>query len=77
MKLLHASNVPLLFGEERQQSRPGGSDFLPAANFTPKEALAPIVLCHDLGEGFGLPFRQSAWNAALKPESTLPGGSEK
>ena len=73
LDLLRASNVPLSFDEERQQYRMAGSVFLPATNFTPDEALALIVLCHELGDRAGLPFLHSACSAALKLESTLPG----
>ncbi|MCC6125624.1 MAG: WYL domain-containing protein [Pirellulales bacterium] len=73
LELLRASNLPLLFDEERQQYRMGSSVFLPATNFTPDEALALIVLCHELGDRSGLPFLHSARSAAMKLESTLPG----
>ena len=73
LDLLRASNVPLIFDEGRQQYRMEGSVFLPATNFTPEEALALIVLCHELGDRSGLPFLHSARSAALKLESTLPG----
>jgi proteasome accessory factor B len=73
LDLLRASNVPFLFDEEHQQYRMAGSVFLPATNFTPEEALALIVLCHELGDRSGLPFLHSARSAAMKLESTLPG----
>jgi proteasome accessory factor B len=73
LELLRASNVPLCFDEERQQYGMEGSVFLPATNFTPEEALALIVLCHELGDRSGLPFLHSARSAAVKLESTLPG----
>ena len=73
LDLLRASSVPLIFDEQRQQYRMAGSIFLPATNFTPEEALALIVLCHELGDHSGLPFLHSARSAATKLESTLPG----
>jgi predicted DNA-binding transcriptional regulator YafY len=73
LDLLRASNVPLLFDEGRQQYCMGGGVFLPATNFTPEEALALIVICHELGDRSGLPFLHSARSAAMKLESTLPG----
>ncbi len=45
---------------------------LPATNFTPEEALAMIVLAHELGSSHQLPFFESARSAALKLENALP-----
>jgi proteasome accessory factor B len=73
LDLLKASNVPIAFDADRQQYGMSGSFFLPATNFTPEEALALIVLCHELGNRSGVPFLQSARSAAMKLESTLPG----
>jgi predicted DNA-binding transcriptional regulator YafY len=36
------------------------------------EALAMLVLCHELGDGVGLPFLGPARSAAVKLESGLP-----
>ncbi len=45
---------------------------MPPTNFTPEEALSLLVLCHELGNGSGLPFLGSARTAAVKLESSLP-----
>jgi proteasome accessory factor B len=50
-----------------------GTYFLPPTNFTPEEALALLVLCHELGGSAGPPFMAPARSAAVKLESSLPG----
>lgn len=49
-----------------------GPAFLPATSFDAEEALALIVLCHELGDGSSLPFYGAARRAAMKIESALP-----
>jgi predicted DNA-binding transcriptional regulator YafY len=73
LDLLRQSGVPLKFDAERQHYHLAGTCLLPPTNFKPEEALALIVLCHELGNGAGLPFLESARSAAIKLESTLPG----
>ena len=65
--------MPLEFDEQQQRYHVPGNYYLPPTNFTPEEALALIVLCHELGDGSGLPFFGPARSAAVKLESTLPG----
>ena len=72
LDLLRKSGVPLVFDEKHQQHRILGACLLPPTNFTPDEALALIVVCHELGDGSGLPFLGPARSAAVKLESSLP-----
>ena len=46
--------------------------FLPPTNFSPKEALALIVLCHEMGTREQMPFYEAARSAAVKLENALP-----
>ena len=46
--------------------------YLPPLNFTAEEALALMVLCHELGNRDGVPFLGAAQSAAVKLESQLP-----
>jgi predicted DNA-binding transcriptional regulator YafY len=73
LDLLRTSGVPLKFDEDQQQYHIAGNNYLPATNFTAEEALALIVLCHEMGDQTGLPFLNPARNAAVKLESALPG----
>ncbi len=70
LDLLRQSGVPVAFDESQQCYRIPGACLLPPTNFTPEEALALLVLCHELGHG--LPFLSPARSAAVKLESTLP-----
>lgn len=72
LDLLRLSGVPLAFDESQQAHRIPGACLLPPTNFTPEEALSLIVLCHELGNGSGLPFLGPARAAAVKLESSLP-----
>lgn len=70
--ILREAGVPLVYNEQEQRYRIPDNYLLPPTNFTPEEALALIVLCHDLGGRSRLPFLTPARNAALKLESSLP-----
>ena len=72
LNLLRQSGVPVAFDESRQCYRIPGACLLPPTNFTPEEALALLVLCHELGNNRGMPFLGPARSAAVKLESTLP-----
>ncbi|HEX3726026.1 MAG TPA: WYL domain-containing protein [Pirellulales bacterium] len=72
--VLRDAGVPLLFDDDQGIYRIPGTYFLPPTNFTAEEALAVIVLCHELGGRRRLPFYHAAQNAALKLECSLPGG---
>jgi len=71
--VLRQAGIPLMFDEQHQRYHVPGARFLPPTNFTPEEALALIVLCHDLGDRENLPFFGPARTAAVKLESSLPG----
>lgn len=70
---LRQSGIPLSFDDREQRYRVPGTYYLPPTNLTAEEALALIVLCHELGGSGRLPFFAPARSAALKLESTLPG----
>jgi proteasome accessory factor B len=72
LEILRQSGVPLSFDDDQQRYRVPGTYYLPPTNFTSEEALALIVLCHELGDRSGLPFFGPARTAALKLESSLP-----
>ena len=72
LDLLRQSGIPLSFDETQQHYHIPGACLLPPTNFTPEEALAMLVLCHELGDGVGLPFLGPARSAAVKLESSLP-----
>ena len=72
LDLLRQSGVPLAFDDKQQRYRIPGACLLPPTNFTPEEALSLLVLCHELGNGSGLPFLGPARTAAVKLESSLP-----
>jgi len=72
LDILRLAGVPLEYDEQKQRYFIPGTCLLPPTNFTPEEALALIVLCHDLGQYSQLPFFGPARTAALKLESSLP-----
>jgi proteasome accessory factor B len=72
LEVLRQSGIPLAFDERQQHYCIPGSCLLPPTNFTPEEALSLVVLCHELGNGGGLPFLGPARSAAVKLESSLP-----
>lgn len=72
IEILRQAGIPLAYDEQRQCYGIPGSCLLPATNFTPEEALALIVLCHNLRDYSQLPFFGPAAAAALKLHSSLP-----
>jgi proteasome accessory factor B len=72
LDMLRQSGIPLAFNEGQQRYCIPGACLLPPTNFTPEEALSLVVLCHELGDGAGLPFLGPARSAAMKLESSLP-----
>jgi predicted DNA-binding transcriptional regulator YafY len=71
LNTLRAAGVPLVFDEE-ERHHISGTYYLPPTNFTPDEALALIVLSHELGDRMGVPFLDPARSAAVKLQSALP-----
>ena len=69
---LRRAEVPLFYDEERQTYGIPGQYFLPPTNFSAEEALAVILLCHELGSDDHLPFCSAAKTAANKLENNLP-----
>lgn len=69
---LRQAGIPLVYFDPEQTYRLAGSHLLPPTNLTPQEALAIIVLCHELGSDGRLPFQNAAQTAALKIENNLP-----
>lgn len=72
LEVLREAGIPVLYDEDEQAYRVGTSKYLRPTSFTPEEALALIVLCHEMGQRDGLPFLQSAREAAIKLEGMLP-----
>ncbi len=72
LETLRAAGVPLRFDEELGEYRIPSTYFLPPTNFSVEEALAVMVLCHELGDDAQVPFFAAARSAALKLESGLP-----
>ncbi|MBN2023452.1 MAG: WYL domain-containing protein [Pirellulales bacterium] len=71
LEALRAADLLLLYDEDQRRYCLPGAHFLPPTNFTPEEALALIVLCHEMGRG-EMPFLAPARSAALKLEGALP-----
>ncbi len=72
LDLLRLAGIPVQYDEKRLLYRIPGACLLPPTNFTPEEALALLVLCHELGDESRLPFLGPARSAAVKLESSLP-----
>lgn len=72
LDVLRAASVPLVYDPQSERYQLRSSHLLPPTNFTPQEALALLVLCHELGQSNGLPCQGPAAKAALKLESNLP-----
>jgi len=70
--VLREAGVPLIYNDQQQRYALAGSFFLPPTSFTPEEALALIVLCHEMGDRSQLPFFGPAHSAVLKLEGLLP-----
>ena len=73
LETLRQSGMPLIFDEQQQRYRVAGAQYLPPTNFTSEEAMAVIVLCHEMGDRLRFPFFGPARSAAVKLSSVLPG----
>lgn len=69
---LRDADVPLVYDDERQLYSIPSQYFLAPTQFTPEEALAVVVLCHELGDDDRLPFLADARSAAVKIENSIP-----
>ncbi|MCA9268457.1 MAG: WYL domain-containing protein [Planctomycetales bacterium] len=72
LDLFRRCGLHLLYDEERQGYILPHTYFLPPTNFSPDEALALIVLCHELGARRQLPFYEAIRSAVVKLENNLP-----
>lgn len=72
LDVLREAGVPLVFDEDLRVYQIPGWRMLPPTSFTPDEALALIVLGHELGNGRGVPLMKAARRAVMKLESSLP-----
>ena len=64
--------LPLTYDDQRQGYILPAQHFLPPTNFSANEALALIVLCHEMGARQQLPFYEAVRSAAVKLENSLP-----
>ena len=69
---LRSAGVPLVYDRDSGHFHIPGTYFLPPTNFTAEEALAVLVLCHELGDDAHLPFYSAARTAAVKLDNNLP-----
>jgi predicted DNA-binding transcriptional regulator YafY len=69
---LREAEVPLVYDEESQLYSIPSQFFLTPTQFTAEEALAVVLLCHELGDHSRLPFLSAARSAAVKMENTFP-----
>jgi predicted DNA-binding transcriptional regulator YafY len=74
LDVLRQAGVPLVHDEEFQVYHLKNSYSIPLTNFTANEALAVLVVCHELGGIGQLPFLAPARSAAIKLEANLPDG---
>ncbi|MFA8018245.1 helix-turn-helix transcriptional regulator [Bremerella cremea] len=72
LETLRAAGVPLAFDSDGQRFHIPETYFLAPTNLSSEEALSVMVLCHELGDGTGLPYYSSARRAATKLENSLP-----
>jgi predicted DNA-binding transcriptional regulator YafY len=77
LDVLRQAGVPLQLDEEFQVYHLASSYSIPPGSFSASEALAVLVLCHELGGIRQLPFLAPARTAAAKLEATLPDGVRK
>ncbi|HZZ30299.1 MAG TPA: WYL domain-containing protein [Pirellulales bacterium] len=77
LDVLRQAGVPLKHDDEFQVYHLADTYFLPPTKFTISEALAVLVLCHELGDVRKMPFLAPAHTAALKLEGSLPAALRK
>jgi predicted DNA-binding transcriptional regulator YafY len=74
LQVLQKSGVPVLYDEKRRGYFLPAATFLPPTDLTLEEALALLVLTHELGNGeTGVPFQEAARSASLKFLSHVKG----
>ncbi len=72
LDVLRKAGVPVQHDEEFQAYHLAETYFLPPDKFTASEALAVLILCHELGGVRQMPFLAPARTAAAKLEASLP-----
>lgn len=72
IKVLRYAGVPIEYDKKIQGYCIPGTYYLPSTNFTPEEALAMTVVCHELSAQMPAAFFGPARSASLKLESCLP-----
>ncbi len=74
LKVLQKSGVPVLYDEQRRGYFMPAASFLPPTDLTLQEALALIILTHELGDRErGIPFQDAARMASQKFLSNITG----
>jgi predicted DNA-binding transcriptional regulator YafY len=77
LEVLRQAGVPLKLDDEFQVYHLADTFSLPPTKFTAEEALAVLVLCHELGDVRQMPFLAPAHTAAMKLEAGLPTALRK
>jgi proteasome accessory factor B len=77
LEVLRAADVPLSHDDEFQVYHLADTYSLPPTKFSAEEALAVLLLCHELGDVRKMPFLAPAQTAARKLESSLPAALRK
>jgi proteasome accessory factor B len=73
LKMLQMAGLPIVYDKQKQGYSLSGSSLLPPTDFTVRETLSMLVLCHELGDDArGIPFQGHARSAAVKLLSSLP-----
>jgi len=72
LETLRAAGVPLAFDSNTNRFHIPETYFLAPTNLSSEEALSVMVLCHEMGDGTGLPYYSSARKAVTKLENSLP-----
>lgn len=72
LKMLRDAAVPVEYDEEKQRYHLTNTYYRPVTSLSPEEALAVLVLCHELGDADRLPFYAPARQAVVKLENSLP-----
>jgi predicted DNA-binding transcriptional regulator YafY len=72
LDLLKKSDVPIKFDREFEAYHLTSQYSVPPTHLTRDEAIATIVLCHELGGAGRLPLLKNARSAAAKLEANLP-----
>ncbi|MCA9088966.1 MAG: transcriptional regulator [Planctomycetaceae bacterium] len=74
LKTLQDSGVPVLYDSQKQGYWIAAGTFLPPTDLTLSETLSLLIVAQELGDfSRGIPFQESARDAAMKLLSNLPG----